>query len=59
MQKDLISIPDKFNTLLIETKIERPEKALYECALAVEKDSALHQEMLDWNITSKDGLSEF
>jgi len=74
MQKILISIPDrlasrmratipsrqrsKVITHLIEEEIERRERALYECALAVEKDSALRDEMAEWDITLDDGLHE-
>ncbi|WP_419421464.1 hypothetical protein ACNVED_16170 (plasmid) [Legionella sp. D16C41] len=72
MNKVLISIPDKIaNRMratipqrqrskvivkLIEKEIERREKALYECALAVEADTALNEEMKEWNITLEDGL---
>ena len=72
MEKILISMPDqlairmkaviptrqrsKTFTRLIEQEIEKREKALYECALAVEKDSALQQEMKDWDTTLQDGL---
>lgn len=72
MEKILISMPDqlairmkaviptrqrsKTFTYLIEQEIEKREKALYECALAVEKDSALQQEMKDWDTTLQDGL---
>jgi metal-responsive CopG/Arc/MetJ family transcriptional regulator len=64
MAKVLISIPDKIASRmrasipkkqrskvivqLIEKEIEKREKALYECALAVEQDHALNQEMNDW-----------
>lgn len=74
MEKVLISIPDqlairmraaiprrqrsKIITYLIEKEIEKRERILYECALAVEHDSALREEMDDWNITMNDGLSE-
>jgi metal-responsive CopG/Arc/MetJ family transcriptional regulator len=73
MNKVLISIPDnlasrmkaaiparqrsKVIVSLIEKEIARREKALYECAVAVEKDANLHKEMNDWNITLGDGLS--
>ncbi|CAN5225983.1 hypothetical protein BH10PSE19_BH10PSE19_06110 [soil metagenome] len=72
MQKILISIPDqlasrmkvaiptrqrsKTITRLIETEVEKREKSLYECAVAVENDAALHREMKDWDITLQDGL---
>jgi hypothetical protein len=42
---------------LIEKEIEKREKALFECALAVEKDSSLEKEMKDWDITIGDGLN--
>lgn len=73
MEKILISMPDelaarmraaiparqrsKMFTQLIEKEIEKREKALYECAVAVEKDSALRNEMKDWDITLQDGLN--
>lgn len=74
MNKVLISIPDKIAlrmraaipqrqrskiiVQLIEKEIEKREKALYECALAVEQDLALNKEMKDWDITLQDGLSD-
>ena len=74
MQKVLITIPDqlairmkatipprqrsKTITHLIEKEIARREKQLYECALAVEKDKTLKQEMSDWDIAVKDGLED-
>lgn len=42
---------------LIEKEIEKRERALYECAAAVEKDDALRQEMEEWNVTLQDGLT--
>lgn len=73
MEKILISMPDqlairmkaviparqrsKTFTHLIEKEIEKREKALYECALAVEKDFALQKEMKDWDTTLQDGLN--
>jgi hypothetical protein len=70
----LISIPDplfariknvlparqrsKIIILLIEKEIEKREKHLYECALAVEKDDALHAEMNEWDVTLQDGLED-
>ena len=72
MKKILISIPDrlvarmraaipprqrsKAIALLLEKEIERREKSLYECAMAVEEDKALRDEMKDWGITLSDGL---
>lgn len=74
MSKVLISIPDKVASRmratipqrqrskvivhLIEKEIERREKALYECAVQVDKDNALCQEMKDWDVTLQDGLSD-
>ena len=74
MSKILISIPDKIASRmraaipqrqrskviahLIEKEVERREKALYECALAVQKDTDLNNEMKDWDITLQDGLSD-
>ena len=74
MTKVLISMPDKMASRmrafipqkqrskvivqLIEKEIERREKALYECAAAVEQDHKLHQEMNDWDVTLQDGLAD-
>ena len=74
MNKVLISIPDQIASRmraaipqrqrskviahLIEKEVERREKALYQCALAVESDHALKEEMNDWNITLQDGLHD-
>ena len=74
MEKILISLPEqltarmrvtipkrqrsKIITRLIEKEIEKRERALYECALAVEQDDALRKEMTDWDITVGDGLNE-
>ncbi len=73
MKKILISLPDhvaaRLQTLiaarqrsaiithLIEDEIARREKKLRDCALAVEKDEALHKEMAEWDITLQDGLT--
>lgn len=72
MEKVLISMPDqlaaRFKSIiparqrsktiaqLIEKEIERREKALYECAVAVENNAALHDEMKDWDAALQDGL---
>lgn len=72
MTKVLISIPDKIASRmravipqkqrsevivqLIEQEIAKREKALYECAKAIEQDIALNQEMKDWDVTIQDGL---
>ncbi len=74
MEKVLISIPDqlalrmraaiparqrsKTITHLIELEVKKREKALFECALAVEKDAALRKEMKDWDVTHEDGLND-
>ena len=74
MNKILISMPDQLATRmraaipvrqrsktithLIEKEIEKRERALYECAAAVEKDTALHHEMKDWDTTLQDGLDD-
>src|SRR3990167_6608715 len=66
MSKVLISIPDqlalrmkvvipsqqrsKLIARLIEKEVEKRERALYECAVAVEKDSALSRDMKEWDI---------
>lgn len=73
MEKVLISLPDqlairmraaipvrqrsKTITHLIEAEVEKRERALYECAVAVEKDPALHEEMAEWDATLNDGLN--
>ena len=41
---------------LLEKKIKRGDKTLFECAVAVERDTALQCEMEDWNTTMQDGL---
>ncbi|OGT57326.1 MAG: hypothetical protein A3F43_05270 [Gammaproteobacteria bacterium RIFCSPHIGHO2_12_FULL_42_10] len=74
MEKVLISLPDqlavrlratipprqrsKIITHLIEKEVIKREQTLYECALAVEKDHSLQQEMEEWDITINDGLNE-
>ncbi|KTD33222.1 hypothetical protein Lnau_2870 [Legionella nautarum] len=74
MNKVLISIPDEIASRmraaipqrqrskviahLIEKEVERREKALYQCALAVENDHDLKEEMSDWNVTIQDGLHD-
>ena len=74
MTKVLISMPDRIASRmrasipqkqrskvivqLIEKEIEKREKALYECAVAVEQDNELNQEMKDWNVTLQDGLTD-
>jgi hypothetical protein len=41
---------------IITLEIKKREQLLYECAVAVEKDHALNQEMKEWNITLQDGI---
>lgn len=43
---------------LLQREVEKREKRLYEAALAVEQDAALHHEMAEWNVTLQDGLDE-
>lgn len=73
MQKVLISLPDqlanrmrvtiperqrsKIVAALLEAEILRRERGLYECALAVEKDLALKEDMALWEVTLSDGLN--
>jgi hypothetical protein len=72
VEKILISMPDRLAirmraviparqrsktfARLIEQEIKKREKALYECAVAVEKDASLQEEMKEWDTTTKDGL---
>lgn len=74
MTKVLISVPEKLVmrmratipsrqrsktiTHLIEKEVIRREEALYQCAVAVEKDAALNNEMQEWDITLTDGLDD-
>jgi hypothetical protein len=74
MQKVLISLPDqlanrmkatipdrqrsKVITSLLEAEVLKREKALYECALAVESDIALKTDMDAWYTTVSDGLHD-
>lgn len=48
---------------LIENEVARREgtldQFLYECALAVEKDMSLREEMASWNVTLQDGSEDF
>ncbi|NOY70041.1 MAG: hypothetical protein GXP53_11260 [Deltaproteobacteria bacterium] len=72
MQKILVSLPDqlanrmkailpnkqrsKIIAGILEREIVRREKDLYQCALEVEADRDLNDEMKDWNITTGDGI---
>jgi len=74
MEKVLISIPDalalrmrsiiparqrsKTISTLIEQEIEKRERALYACALEVENDKLLNEEMQDWDVTVQDGVND-
>ena len=74
MRKVLVSIPEELATRLrasipsrqrsqvivhlLEKELEKREKELYACALEVEKDKALNQEMKEWEInTLQDGFN--
>jgi metal-responsive CopG/Arc/MetJ family transcriptional regulator len=41
---------------LLEKEVDRREEALFQCALAVEKDEVLNQEMVEWDVTIGDGI---
>ena len=41
---------------LLEEEVRRRERELYKCALAVEQDEQLHNEMADWDVTVGDGI---
>ncbi|ADE13517.1 conserved hypothetical protein [Nitrosococcus halophilus Nc 4] len=72
MQKVLFSLPDDLVTrmrasipskqrskviaCLLEQEIQKREQALYECALKVEADETLKEEMKDWEATQGDGI---
>ncbi|MGH8611348.1 MAG: hypothetical protein ACREYF_04670 [Gammaproteobacteria bacterium] len=74
MQKVLFSLPDhlvarmrasipakhrsKVIADLLEHEIKRREEALYRCAVEVEADEALHEEMKDWEVTQGDGIED-
>ena len=74
MEKVLISMPEqlvarmraviparqrsKIFVCLMVQEIEKREQLLYECAIAVEKDTALQQEMKEWDTTLADGLDD-
>jgi len=72
MQKVLISVPDdllarmravipnrqrsRIIAEVLESEVERRERALYECARDVEADKALNTEMSEWDLTVGDGI---
>lgn len=74
MQKVLFSLPDDLAARmrasippkqrsqvvarLLEQEIEKREQALYRCALDVEADEALRQEMEDWETAVGDGIDD-
>ncbi len=74
MEKILVSLPDDLATRLrtsipsrqrskliselLEKELARRERALYECALALEQDETLNQEMEEWETTSGDGIND-
>jgi metal-responsive CopG/Arc/MetJ family transcriptional regulator len=75
MEKVLISLPEqlvarmratiptrqrsKVITRLLESEVEKREQALYECAVTVEKDTAIKNDVADeWDNTLKDGLQD-
>lgn len=74
MQKVLFSLPDslvsrmrasippkqrsKVVAHLLEQELEKREQALYQCALEVEADEVLREEMKDWETTLGDGIGD-
>ncbi len=46
----------RFVAELLAREIDNREQALYQAALAVEADTALGEEMREWDVTSADGL---
>ena len=72
MQRILITVPDalaarmksvlpagqrsKVITRILEEEIDRRERELYECAVAVEADTALNKELEEWETTTGDGI---
>ena len=41
---------------ILEEEIDRRESELYECAMAVEADTALNEELEAWESTTGDGV---
>lgn len=74
MQKVLFSLPNdlvarmrasippkqrsKVVACLLEQEIEQRERALYQCALDVEADVALREEMKHWEVAVGDGIDD-
>ncbi|MBV8801613.1 MAG: hypothetical protein JO131_01365 [Gammaproteobacteria bacterium] len=72
MKNILISVPDTLATRmrasiptrqrsktiarLIDEEVKKREKLLYDCARAVEAETALSKEMEEWNGTLNDGI---
>jgi metal-responsive CopG/Arc/MetJ family transcriptional regulator len=72
MQKVLVSLPDdlavrmkrmippkqrsRIIAEMLEAEIAKREHSLYQCACEVEADSALNNEMKDWEATVGDGI---
>jgi len=72
MQKILVSFPDNVVTKLraliperkrsklivdlVERELAKREEELYRCAVAVERDKALNEEMEDWDAVTGDGI---
>ena len=47
---------DQFVAETLRKALEQQEQALYECALAVEQDEELNDELGDWQVTLSDGI---
>jgi hypothetical protein len=47
---------DQFVAEALRKALEQQEQALYECALAVEQDEELNNELEDWQVTLTDGI---
>jgi hypothetical protein len=72
MQRILITVPDSLAarmkvvlppgqrsrviSRILEDEVVRREQELYDCAVAVEGDSLLNEELEDWNVTTGDGV---
>lgn len=54
----MVTCFDSLRTCLIEDEVEKRERILYECALAVENDTDLKKEMNEWDVTLSDGINE-
>ena len=72
MQRILITVPDilaarmkavlpsgqrsRVIARILEKEIDRRERELYECAMAVEADTALNEDLEGWETTTGDGV---